>query len=130
METTAATAIAIREKHRRLEVAVHRLLRKLKRFVEVFPMMEGDKLPEHDVVWIEYPDGGPGSAIVDANKSHPDLWRAAIPTDVVIVPREMLARAGLQDDVVEAMERYGSDIVETQAARFLHNQDFQNSKSQ
>jgi hypothetical protein len=121
MEPTTATAIMAVHSRTRLRAAMHHLLYKLKAFVEVRPMMEDDKLPEHDVVWVEYPDRGPAKAILDANKAHPELWRDALPADVVIVPRKMLEKVGLHSDVIDGMAGHGNYLVEAQAARYEHD---------
>ncbi len=121
---TAMQIMADQSRHR-LRAALDHLLYRLKDFVEVRPMMEDDKLPEHDVVWVTYPERDPGKAILDANKAHPELWCDALPAGVVIVPRSMLAQAGLTADVIDVLAGYGDQMVAAKAAR--HEHDLRNS---
>lgn len=57
-----ATQIMADQSRHRLRAAMDHLLYRLKTFVEVRPMIEDDKLPEHDVVWVEYPERGDQSS--------------------------------------------------------------------
>jgi len=125
IEPLTAVAIMADQSRHRLRAALDHLLYRLKAFVEVRPMMEDDRLPEHDVVWVDYIERGPAKTILDANKAHPELWRDALPEDVVIVPRKMLAQAGLTADVIDALAGYGAQMVAAKAAR--HEYDLRNS---
>jgi hypothetical protein len=120
-----ATQIMADQSRHRLRAALDHLLYRLKDFIEVRPMMEDDKLPEHDVVWVDYHERGPAKTILDANKAHPELWRDALPEEVVIVPRKMLAQVGLTADVIDALAGYGGQMVAAKAAR--HEYDLQNA---
>lgn len=84
-------------------------------------MMEDDKLPEHDVVWVAYPgrggyEDGPEQVILQALKESPELWMQAFPVECCIVPRGMLEKQ-LGRDVAEVLASYGENAVLNHAAR-------------
>jgi molybdopterin-guanine dinucleotide biosynthesis protein A len=120
-QVSAETALMQRQANSRLTATLTTLLHRLRRYVEVVPMMEDDKLPEHDVVWMSYPGDGsfednPAQAILQALKEHPELWAQAIPDDCCIVPRAHLkVLAG--ELATESMMLQGASLIEGHASR-------------
>lgn len=121
MEPMTATQIMADQSRHRLQATMHRLLHRMKQFVRVYPLVMDDTLPDHDIIWETTIDGGPDRALLDAIKSNPLLWREALPSDVVIVPRKMLEKVGLHSDVIDAMAGHGNYLVEATAARYEHD---------
>lgn len=118
------TAAVIAHDNPARRVATARLLHRLRAFMAAYPVHEDDPMPEHDVVWMAYPDGGPESTILDAIKANPALWAHALPEEVCIVPKDMLKRiaatamgVGRTSDMVEALAHHGAHLVEQHAAR-------------
>lgn len=118
----AATAIMEAQDTRRLDYAMKRLLNRLRRFMAAYPREMDKPMPDHDLVWMERLNGdGPARVILDAIKSHPDLWRDALPPDVCIVPRKALEQtAGLSPEVVDYLAGMGENMVAAHAARHEH----------
>jgi hypothetical protein len=115
---TAALESLVR---RRIASAMDRLTNALKRYLRAYPMLEGDKMPEHDLVWVTGSDGGPERVILEALKATPELWLQALPPEVCIVPREALKSLGLDEDVVALLAEKGAYIVDAHAAN--HRQE-------
>lgn len=116
-----ATAIIESQTKRRYRFIVDRLLHRLRKFMSAYPRAVSDKMPEHDLVWVEMVNGeSPGKTILDAIKAHPELWRDALPAEVCIVPRSTLEELGLSADVVTALADMGDHMVAAHAARFAH----------
>lgn len=120
MELTATEALLERQATSRLHAAMSMLLHRLRDHVQVYPMHQDDKMPEHDVVWVDtiLPDNGvdgPGKTILDALKMHPELWAHAVPSEVCIVPRRELTKL-LGNDAVEVLSMHGEAMVANDAA--------------
>lgn len=128
MDRLTATETSMLERQSRSLVAhaMHRLLHKLKAYVEVRPFEEGDKLAEHDVVWVSWPDNGPEKTIGDAMVMTPALWVQALPPEVCLVSRKSLE--GIMslnlhlnpEDMIEYLRAEGANIVMSRAAQKLH----------
>lgn len=111
------TAMMEAQKHHQLAATMDRLLRRLKRFVRAYPMID-EPMPEHDIVWVSGVDvGGPITEIIDAVQRDPALWRDAIPEGFCIVPKIALEKAGLSSDVIRYFSEMGEAAVATHAAR-------------
>lgn len=118
-----ATQVAENERNNRLRYAMDRLLYKLRDWVRVYPMLESDSMPRHDVAWNTGIDGGPVPDILEAIKMHPEMWADAIPKECCIVSRQMLAKLLSNEDVVEALAAHGAHLVDLQALRLQHEAD-------
>lgn len=126
-----ATAIMQDQADKRLRSAMDRLLYKLRGWVSVYPMMEDDRLPEHDVQWWAGADGkGPQADILAAIRENPALWAHAVPEECCIVPKAMLKQvAGTvlgvlgTADMVEVLAGHGAHIVEAYAARARYERE-------
>src|SRR4029453_6585265 len=106
---TAALESLVRH---RIAFAMDRLMQALKRYMRAYPMLEGDQMPEHDVVWVKELDGGPERLILEAIRATPELWLQALPPEVCIVPRDALKSLGLNEDVVALLAEKGAYIVD------------------
>lgn len=99
----------------RLAGTMHRLLHRLRRYVEAVPMMADDKMPEHRVTWVSYPgsggyEDGPEQVILQALKEHPELWLQAVPAECCIVTRRALER-DVGREAAEIIAGYGENAV-------------------
>ena len=80
--------------------------------MRAYPMLEGDQMPEHDLVWVtEGVDDGPERVILEAMKATPELWLHALPPEVCIVPRKSLETLGLNEDIVGLLVEQGAFMV-------------------
>lgn len=123
-QVTAQTALMERQANSRLRASMTMLLHRLRRYIQVVPMMEDDKLPEHDVCWVSWPGSGryddcPEHVIQQALKESPELWAHAIPEDCCIVPRAHLKVLG-GELTAESMMLHGAGLVERAAAIARH----------
>jgi len=120
---TLQTALMIQRRDASLKHAMHRLLDKLKDFVRVYGRTPEDeqRMPDHDIVWVVGAREGesPQAVILQALKSHPELWLSALPDGVCIVPRAGLDSACNNLYLAEDLRRRGLEMVETNAARTL-----------
>lgn len=115
--TTIATATAASQLSSHFSFAMYALLHELKSFVYAYPRLHDDKLPEHEIVWETTVDGGPDQAVLSAILAEPDLWRAALPDSVVVIPRKTLLSVGLSSDVIDALAMMGENEIANAAAR-------------
>lgn len=119
-----STTTAFRERHtqQRIRYAIGRLLDRLQPFVRAYPRDADAELPPHDVVFVTMPDDGPEAQILDALKSCPALWLAALPDDVCIVSRRALVQVpGIEPVVADFLASQGLAIVESHAARHVND---------
>lgn len=99
-----------------LEAAMHRLLQDLRPFMRVCLMNGADTMPDHDLVWVDTIDGGPGKVILDAIKSSPALWRDALPPEVCVLQKEAVMKmAGITSVQLEYLSAYGENAVQNAA---------------
>ncbi len=111
-------AVPIDQDERRLNVAMSRLLDRLRPFMKAYPDAIGDKMPEHSLTWVEHPGYGPGSTLLEAFKTHPVLWRGALPDGVCIVPRRALeTMTNLSPEAVNYLVELGEQVVADHGAR-------------
>jgi hypothetical protein len=119
---STVTAIMASKADSRKRYAFDRLLHRLRRFMHAYPRVMDDKMPDHEIVWLdEIERGGPAQTIRDAIKAHPDLWAEAIPQECCIVHRETLKKY-VGADAAEYMESHGANAVANQAARLLYEE--------
>lgn len=117
-EPTTVTAFKAQQRDSRIAFAMDRLLHRLKAFVRIYPHIETDVVPDHDVVWVVDPDSGPGFVIANALQATPALWMALLPDEVCVVPKSALANVtGNNPHIVEHLARMGADIVESRSFR-------------
>jgi hypothetical protein len=121
---TQSAALESLVRHR-IAFAMDRLMQALKRYLRAYPMLEGDKMPEHDVVWFTELDGGPERVILEAIKATPELWLQALPPEVCVVPRDALKSLGLNEDVVALLAEKGAYMVDAHAAKHRHDANLQ-----
>lgn len=119
METKTATDLRQSDIDVRQYRAVIRLLNRLRRWVRVYPKCEGDHMPEHGVDFFVGIDDGPGNEIAETIRTMPALWLHAVPPDVVMIPRRILAELGVSHVIASACERQALAIIENEAARQL-----------
>jgi hypothetical protein len=117
--TTRTTGILEAHSRSQLRHAVQRLLHRLKPFVRVYPKTMDDKMPDHDIAWVTGVDGGPEQTIADALICTPELWAAALPKEVCIVPREALSSVAGGPEAVDYLSGLGASIVSTHGAKRL-----------
>lgn len=114
-----ATEIMEAQTARRHGYIMDRLLHRLRKFMASYPRTVTDQMPDHDLIWIEKVSGeSPGKLILDTIKSHPELWREALPPDVCIVSRKALEQCGLSEDLVSYLADMGDHFVARHAARY------------
>lgn len=116
---TTATEMMQDQASRRLQIALVRLFDGLRKFVRVHPIHRDEKMPEHDVVWVDEFKSGPAQTLRDAIAQSPELWAHAIPDGYCIVQRDMLTKY-LGADAAEALAGYGAVAVDNHAARHRH----------
>jgi hypothetical protein len=123
-EMTLTEAARVRQERLKLTYALEKTLRRLRKFMAVYPRNPIEQMPEHDCVWEDGPCDGPGSIILDAIKTNPSLWLGALPDDVCIVPKADLERltimAKITPQYVEHLADLGIRKVTDKAARLLH----------
>ena len=116
---TTATAMMQDQSSRKLQIALIRLFEGLRHFVRVHPIHRDDKMPEHDVVWVDELSSGPAQSLREAIGANPELWAHALPAECCIVHRETLKKY-VGSDAAEYMAGYGANAVAYQAARLQH----------
>jgi hypothetical protein len=120
MESTTVTATMATQADSRKRYAFDHLLHRLCKFMHAYPRVMDDKMPDHDIVWMdEIERGGPAQTIRDAIKMHPEMWVEALPQECCIVHRETLKKY-VGADAAEYMESHAANAVANQAARLLH----------
>lgn len=125
---STATEILKKERSHRIVPAMNRLLYELRRWTRAVPMNHDDEMPEHDIVFETEFENGPEKAVHDAIKCNPALWEHAIPSEVVMVPRVALEKAGLDRKMIECLANMGANAVANQAARHLYEAEERRSK--
>lgn len=65
---------------------------------------------------------------MDAIKMNPEMWTGALPAEVCIVPRSVLATLGVKADHIEYLEGMGASIVDAHAHRLQYEAE-QNRRS-
>lgn len=117
----AVTATEQGMRESRIRHAMDHFLYRLKKHIGVYPLLQSDVLPDHEVVWMGGVDGGPSQEVVSAMKRFPVLWLHALPDDVCIVPRRMIDEyAG--GPAADWMRSIGVVLVENQAARLEYEE--------
>lgn len=119
MTEAPKTATEISADFIRLRCAIDYTLHRLRKFMRAYPREIAAKMPEHDVVWVTalHPHGGPDQAILEANKSFPELWSDAIPETVCIVPRKYLSAFGISDEMIRHLSDHGENIIAAHAGQ-------------
>lgn len=119
--SATATAISEDQSRHRLAAAIYRLLHDLRPFIRAYAATEEEQknLPELKIDFVGGVGDDAGSTILRAIKSHPAMWKGAIPDECCIVPRKVLVDQ-VGTDVADYMARHGAALVENYAARSLH----------
>ena len=116
MPTTTATEMLEERPSRELQIALIRLFEGLRHFVRVHPIRQQDKLPEHDIVWVDELSSGPAQTLRDAIGASPALWAHALPAECCIVPISSLKKL-IGEDGTEALGLAGQHMTITKAMR-------------
>lgn len=106
-----------------LRAATDTLLHRLKKYLRARARSE-EPMPDNVVIeWLVFPDKGqhPIGEIIDTIRSHPEMWRDALPADVCIVPRSYLAK--FIGPTVDHLAHLGEVAVRNHAALYRHELD-------
>lgn len=117
----AVTAVEQSMRESRICHALDHFLHRLKKHIGVYPRLQSDVLPDHEVVWTAGVDHGPGQEVASAMKRFPVLWLHALPDDACIVPRRMLDEY-VGGPAADWMRSVGVVLVENQAARLEYDE--------
>lgn len=112
MEPYTATATRQSQRNMELEAAMHRLLHDLRPFMGVYLTNGADTMPDHDLVWVDKIDGGPGKVILDAIKSEPALWFDTLSPEVCVLQKDAVMKmTGITSVQLKYLVSYGEAAV-------------------